>query len=77
MRLTIYAVQNSDFTTYKCVAKNPRGESDGSIRLYGESIKIVYAKAHAPQCTQQSQTNAHQSVYYYFDNLVMHSRVNA
>ncbi|CAG9816830.1 unnamed protein product [Phaedon cochleariae] len=34
MRLTIGNIQESDFGTYKCVAKNPRGETDGTIRLY-------------------------------------------
>lgn len=34
MRLTIANIQNSDYGTYKCVAKNPRGETDGTIRLY-------------------------------------------
>ncbi|CAG9803946.1 unnamed protein product [Chironomus riparius] len=34
MRLTIYNVQHSDYGTVKCVAKNPRGETDGTIRLY-------------------------------------------
>ncbi|XP_043220308.1 lachesin-like isoform X1 [Amphibalanus amphitrite] len=33
MRLQILKVDGSDFTTYKCVAKNPHGESDGTIRL--------------------------------------------
>lgn len=36
MRLTIFSVSMVDYTTYKCVAKNPRGETDGSIRLYGK-----------------------------------------
>ncbi|XP_050313521.1 neurotrimin-like isoform X2 [Anthonomus grandis grandis] len=34
MRLTINNIQQSDYGTYKCVAKNPRGETDGTIRLY-------------------------------------------
>lgn len=34
MRLTICNVQRHDYGTYKCVAKNPRGETDGTIRLY-------------------------------------------
>lgn len=36
MRLTISNVQEKDFGTYKCVAKNPRGETDGTIRLYSK-----------------------------------------
>lgn len=34
MKLTIANVQKTDYGTYKCVAKNPRGETDGTIRLY-------------------------------------------
>nr|CAD7259393.1 unnamed protein product [Timema shepardi] len=34
MRLTIVNIQEKDYGTYKCVAKNPRGETDGTIRLY-------------------------------------------
>lgn len=34
MKLSINDVQRSDYGTYKCVAKNPRGETDGTIRLY-------------------------------------------
>jgi len=36
MRLFIRNVAQSDFGQYKCVAKNPRGETDSSIRLYSE-----------------------------------------
>ncbi|KAF4527654.1 hypothetical protein B566_EDAN010879 [Ephemera danica] len=34
MRLTIHNIHEKDYGSYKCVAKNPRGETDGSIRLY-------------------------------------------
>ncbi|XP_029055041.1 lachesin-like [Osmia bicornis bicornis] len=34
MTLTIYDLQEEDYGSYKCVAKNPRGETDGTIRLY-------------------------------------------
>ncbi|XP_036322406.1 lachesin [Rhagoletis pomonella] len=37
MRLTITHVQKSDYGSYKCVAKNPRGEMDGTIKLYMSS----------------------------------------
>lgn len=36
MRLTINNIQESDYGTYKCIAKNPRGETDGTIRLYSK-----------------------------------------
>uniref|UniRef100_A0ABD2XNY3 Uncharacterized protein n=1 Tax=Trichogramma kaykai TaxID=54128 RepID=A0ABD2XNY3_9HYME len=34
MTLTIYDVEKSDYDSYKCMAKNPRGETEGTIRLY-------------------------------------------
>ena len=37
MQLRILKVDGSDFTTYKCVAKNPHGEADVTIRLAGEA----------------------------------------
>lgn len=41
MKLTIFNVSMVDYGTYKCVAKNPRGETDGTIRLYGK-FKITF-----------------------------------
>uniref|UniRef100_A0AAG5DD76 Ig-like domain-containing protein n=1 Tax=Anopheles atroparvus TaxID=41427 RepID=A0AAG5DD76_ANOAO len=37
MRLHIADVQHSDYGMYKCIAKNPRGENEGNIRLYSSS----------------------------------------
>ena len=37
MRLEIHRVQAEDFTSYKCVAKNSLGETDGKIRLFGKT----------------------------------------
>ncbi|XP_060862108.1 neurotrimin-like isoform X2 [Metopolophium dirhodum] len=34
MKLTIVDVSHTDYGVYKCVAKNSRGETDGTIRLY-------------------------------------------
>jgi len=34
MRLEIHRVEARDFTSYKCVAKNSLGETDGKIRLF-------------------------------------------
>uniref|UniRef100_T1GK76 Ig-like domain-containing protein n=1 Tax=Megaselia scalaris TaxID=36166 RepID=T1GK76_MEGSC len=36
MKLTIMHVTSSDDGMYKCVAKNPRGDTDGTIRVYGK-----------------------------------------
>ena len=35
--LNIYNVEQKDFGNYKCVAKNPLGESDGTINFSGIS----------------------------------------
>lgn len=44
MKLTIVDVSHTDYGVYKCVAKNSRGETDGTIRLYSESsnLQITY-----------------------------------
>ena len=36
MLLQIGEVQKEDFGTYKCIAKNPRGQTDGQITLTGK-----------------------------------------
>ena len=36
MKLTILSAEEENFGKYSCVAKNPRGQTDGSITLYGE-----------------------------------------
>lgn len=36
MKLTITNVDIADFGTFKCLAKNSLGETDGSIKLYRE-----------------------------------------
>lgn len=41
MKLTIANVEKNDYGTYKCVAKNPRGETDGTIRLYCEFFFLL------------------------------------
>ena len=38
MKLTIRDAGESNFGKYSCVAKNPRGQTDGSITLYGKFL---------------------------------------
>ncbi|KAF6215986.1 hypothetical protein GE061_000323 [Apolygus lucorum] len=45
MKLTIYKLRQMDLGTYKCVAKNPRGETDGSIRLYESALMTSTAQS--------------------------------
>lgn len=42
MKLNIRSVSPSDFGSYKCVAKNSLGETDGTIKLYSKYIPFVY-----------------------------------
>lgn len=48
MRLTIINVQSSDYGNYKCVAKNPRGDTDGNIKLYSECYlyPLIWGHSH-------------------------------
>ena len=39
--LNILNVDHKDFGTYECVAKNPLGESDGTINLSGKGEKTT------------------------------------
>lgn len=38
MRITINNVNSTDFGSYRCVAKNSLGETDGTIKLYGMTL---------------------------------------
>ena len=40
--LTILNVDKRDFGTYECVAKNPLGESDGTISLSGKIFVVTF-----------------------------------
>jgi hypothetical protein len=42
MMLKIRSVSKSDFGSYKCVAKNSLGETDGVIKLDGKSTCINF-----------------------------------
>ena len=47
MRLDIMEVREQDITSYRCVAKNSLGETDGKIRLYGEVLNIIHGNSRA------------------------------
>lgn len=44
MRLTIKSVEMQDFSSYRCVAKNSLGETDGVIKLYRKWFPITRPK---------------------------------
>ena len=35
MKLHIYNITHEDLGKYRCIAKNPQGETSGEIQLYG------------------------------------------
>lgn len=41
MRLTINDVDAQDFGSYRCVAKNSLGDTDGAIKLYRKYMSIA------------------------------------
>lgn len=41
MKLTVRHLQPGDFGNYRCISKNSLGETEGSIRLYGEYFFVV------------------------------------
>lgn len=41
MKLTIKNLSVGDFGNYRCISKNSLGETEGSIRVYGESFYCV------------------------------------
>lgn len=43
MNLTIRNVSSTDFGTYTCVAKNSLGETDGTIKLEGNTYTSLNA----------------------------------
>ncbi|XP_077296331.1 neurotrimin-like [Arctopsyche grandis] len=64
MKLTIANIQNSDYGTYKCVAKNPRGESDGTIRLYTSSPPTTSPGPPTAPPTPQPAASDHENTIY-------------
>jgi len=40
MTLTLLELREEDFGNYTCMAKNPRGETDGTITLTGDDETI-------------------------------------
>ena len=40
MKLTIKNLSAGDFGNYRCVSKNSLGETEGSIRVYGNIIEF-------------------------------------
>ena len=41
MKLEIIGVEEKDITSYRCVAKNSLGETDGKIKLYGTDLTFT------------------------------------
>ncbi|XP_053677332.1 lachesin-like [Anopheles nili] len=64
MRLHISNIREDDFGVYKCIAKNPRGETDGSIRLYSSSPPTTIAPSTTETITTTlSSTRAYELAF--------------
>lgn len=50
MKLTIVDVEQGDFGSYKCMARNSLGETDGNIKLYREYLFIFPIFSTANNC---------------------------
>ena len=42
MKLRIFNLDEKDFGSYKCVAKNVLGEKEGLVRLYGKQMTLTH-----------------------------------
>jgi len=51
MKLTILSARADNFGKYSCVAKNPRGQTDGSITLYARAPPTTVAPPTTPTTT--------------------------
>merc|ERR550517_661852 len=51
MELRITGVRGSDFGAYRCIAKNPRGETDGEITLTEEIVPTTTSLSTKPTTT--------------------------
>ncbi|XP_043501747.1 neurotrimin-like [Polistes fuscatus] len=76
MTLEIYDIQMEDYGAYKCVAKNPRGNTDGVIRLYKSPPPST---SPSPSTTEISRkdwepiTELNNSVYANPNSLMIHN----
>jgi len=57
MKLKIRAVGPNDFGTYRCVAKNSLGETDGNIKLDGKR-KYFASISYLPHCKSCIKTTS-------------------
>jgi len=59
MKLTILGASEATFGKYSCVAKNPRGQTDGSITLYARAPPSTVAPATTPSTTHSFTYKVH------------------
>ncbi|XP_026675546.1 lachesin-like isoform X2 [Ceratina calcarata] len=79
MTLTIYDLQDEDYGSYKCVAKNPRGETDGTIRLYKStppSTSPSPSTTELPKKDWELMAEMNNSVYGNPSSLTIHNEKN-
>ncbi|XP_076475383.1 lachesin isoform X2 [Bombus vancouverensis nearcticus] len=79
MTLTIYDLQEEDYGSYKCVAKNPRGETDGTIRLYMSSPPSTSpspSTTEMPKKDWELMAEMNNSIYGNPSSLTIHNEKN-
>ncbi|XP_076222593.1 lachesin [Nomia melanderi] len=79
MTLVIYDVQEEDYGSYKCIAKNSRGETDGTIRLYKSlppSTSPSPSTTELPKKDWELMAEINNSVYGNPSSLTIHNERN-
>ncbi|KAG5682113.1 hypothetical protein PVAND_011492 [Polypedilum vanderplanki] len=76
MRLTIYNIQHSDFGIYKCVAKNPRGETESSIRLYSSQPPTTLPPPTTEAVAIETTTTTTKKIVNYFPSSIGQTTVH-
>ena len=64
LKLTVRHLTAKDYGPYRCVAKNPRGETDGTIKIYRKSTdpSIATGDQSAPKQVIQFSVNRNEGV---------------
>lgn len=57
LTLLLFCLQEEDYGSYKCVAKNPRGETDGVIHLYSKCRLFAHVLKYPAETFVELMTN--------------------
>lgn len=65
MKLRIFNLDEKDFGSYKCVAKNVLGEKEGLVRLYGKQMTLTHFVIEIA-CLKKKYFSLSKNFYLYF-----------